>query len=94
MGIELLLGFPIVKKVLDVIRYIAEGDVIQWRAISLVVGSWAIGVGLVYLIAGSSQAAEAGLVLVNWQDHVLAGVALGSAAGVGVDFFNASATVE
>ena len=94
MGIELLLGFPIVKKVLDVFRYVAEGDVVQWRAISLVVGSWAVGIGLAYLIGSSSSAADAGLVLTSWQDYVIAGVALGSAAGVGVDFFNASATVE
>ncbi len=94
MGVELLLGFPIVKKVLDVFRYVAEGDVIQWRAISLVVGSWVVGIGLAYLIGSSSSAADVGLVLTSWQDHVLAGIALGSAAGVGVDFFNGGVTVE
>ena len=92
MGIEVLLGLGIVKKVLDVIRYVAEGDVIQWREIILVVGSWGVGIGLVSLLGSSST--DIGIELVNWQDYVVAGIGLGSAAGVGVDFFNGSATVK
>lgn len=85
MDITALALFAPVKKALDVYRYLLTGEQRQWKDAAVVAGSWVLGTGIVALVAGSSIAGDFGLVLQTWQDYVLAGVTLGSLAGVTAD---------
>lgn len=81
MDVTALALFAPVKKVLDVYRFLFVGTP-QWKAAAYTVGAWVLGVGLVYLVAGSSFAGDIGLSLESWQDYVLAGITLGSLGSV------------
>ena len=80
-----ILGVASVKKVIDAYRFIFDGESVQWRAFALTVGSWILGVGLVALVANSSLAGGLGLVDLNFADLLLAGIGVGSGAGVIAD---------
>lgn len=86
MDIALLLGIPAVKKIIDVYRFLFDGETVQWRAALITVGSWLLGTGVVALVAASSLAESLGLVDLGLADLFLWGVALGSSAGVIHDF--------
>lgn len=83
-----ILGLASVKKIIDAFRFIFDGESVQWRAFALTVGSWVLGVGLVALVAQSSLAGNLGLVDLSFADLVLAGVGVGSGAGVIADTVN------
>jgi len=82
---ELLAGLAVVKKVLDTVRYLAGGEETQWREAGIVALSWAIGIGLAFLVAASSLAGSVGLEGAGVADVILAGLAAGSSAGVVTD---------
>lgn len=84
MDITALAAFAPVKKALDVYRYLLTGTERQWRQAATVVGSWAVGVGLVFLVDASSF--DFGLAIDGWADYILYGITLGSLAGVAADF--------
>ena len=86
--LELLLAFPAVKKVLDLLRYLFEGENRQWREAAIVAASWIVGTGLVALLAVSSYAVELGLAGATLPDLILMGISIGSAAGVVADIRN------
>ncbi len=79
---ELLAGLAVVKKTVDAVRYLAGGSEIQWKEAGIVVLSWAVGVGLAFLVAASSLAESVGLGGAGVADVILAGIAAGSSAGV------------
>jgi hypothetical protein len=85
MDVTALALFAPTKKVLDVWRYLVSGDQVQWREALTVVGSFAVGTGLVFLVGASSFAADLGIADLTVVDSVLAGVTLGGLAGVGAD---------
>lgn len=80
-----ILGIASVKKVIDAFRFIFDGESVQWRSFGLTVGSWVLGTGLVALVANSTMAGDLGLVDLNLADLVLAGIGVGSGAGVIAD---------
>ncbi len=90
MDLALLAGFPAVKKVIDLVRYLVEGETRQWREAGLVVLSWVAGAGIVALTAASSFGAELGLGAATFADIILYGIGVGSAAGVAADLANPS----
>ena len=90
MDLELIAAFPAVKKVVDIIRYLFDGQTRQWREVAVVVGSWVAGTGVVALVAASSFGADLGLDTATVADFVLYGIGLGSAAGVAADFASPS----
>lgn len=88
MDITALALFAPVKKAIDCYRYLLTGEVRQWKDAGIVLGSWVLGTGLVALVAGSTFVGDIGLVVETWQDYVLAGITLGSLAGVTADLAN------
>lgn len=85
---ELLAGLATVKKVIDVVRYLASGENVQWRETGVVLLSWGVGVGLAFLVAASTLAESVGLAGAGIADVILAGIAAGSAAGTVHDLNN------
>lgn len=85
MGLEALIALPVVKKVLDVVRYVVDGERVQWKQLGLVVGSWVVGVGVAALVAASGYAESVGFVDPSLSDLIIAGVTIGSGAGVIAD---------
>jgi hypothetical protein len=83
--VALLAAVPGVQKIIDLIRFLVDGEQVQWRSALITVGSWVLGTGIVALVANSSFAPE-GLAAANLADLLLYGVALGSTAGVIHDF--------
>lgn len=83
---ELLASLAVVKKVLDVVRYLVGGEQVQLRETGIVALSFGLGIALAFLVAASSFAAEVGLADAGWADVVLAGVMAGASAGVVTDF--------
>ena len=90
MDVTALALFAPVKKLLDVYRYLVMGDQVQWREALTIVGSFAIGTGLVFLVGASSFAADLGIADLTIVDSILAGVTLGGLAGVGADLADPS----
>ena len=90
MDLELIAAFPAVKKVVDVFRYLFDGQTRQWREVGIIVGSWVAGAGVIALVAASSFGGELGLDGASIADFVLYGIGLGSAAGVAADFASPS----
>lgn len=86
MDVSLILGVASVKKIIDAFRFLFDGDVVQIKSFLITVGSWALGVGIVALVAESSLAGDLGLVDLNLADLILAGVGVGSGAGVISDY--------
>ena len=86
MDVSLILGVASVKKIVDAFRFLFDGDVVQVKAFLITVGSWVLGVGIVALVAQSSLAGDLGLVDLNLADLILAGVGVGSGAGVISDY--------
>lgn len=84
MDIAALAAFAPVKKALDIYRYLMTGTERQWKQAGTVVGSWIVGIALVFLVGASSF--DFGLGIDNWADYVLYGITLGSLAGVAADF--------
>lgn len=82
MDITALAAFAPVVKVIDLYRFIATGEQRQWEEAGYTVAAWAVGVGLVALVAGSTFAADLGLAVETWQDYVLTGITLGSLGSV------------
>lgn len=80
-----LLAIPAVVKIIDLYRFLFEGTV-QVRAALLTLGSWALGFGLVLLIAATPQGVELGLADFTLIQSIFLGIELGSAAGVAHDF--------
>ena len=89
-----LAALPAVKKVLDVLRYLFDGDETQWKPVALVGASWVLGILVALLVAGSSFAASVGLVDASWPDVILAGIGIGSAAGVVADLSSGGVTIK
>lgn len=85
LDIALLLAIPAVKKIIDLYRFLAEGQV-QWHAALLTVGSWVLGTGVIALVGSSSLGPDLGISGLGLPDLILWGVALGSTAGVIHDF--------
>ena len=85
MELTALALFAPVKKLLDVYRYLVQGDQVQWREALTVVGSFVLGIGVVFLVGASSFAADLGIADLTWADAVLAGITLGGLAGVTAD---------
>lgn len=82
MDVTALAAFAPIKKALDVYRYLVTGDEVQWREALTIIGSWVLGVCLVFLVINSSFADQTGIVVEGWADYVLYGITLGSLAGV------------
>lgn len=76
---EAILALASVKKVIDVVRFAADGDTLQWKAIGFTFLSWAVGTALVFLVAASSFAEGVGLADLGWADAILYGIGVGSA---------------
>lgn len=85
MDVTALALFAPVKKLLDIYRYLVVGNVVQWREALTVVGSFVLGIVVVFLVGQSSFAADLNLTLNTWADYVLTGVTLGGLAGVVTD---------
>jgi hypothetical protein len=94
MDVSALAAFPAVKKVIDLVRYLFEGDEHQWKPALLIVGSWVAGVAVAALVGGSSYAANLGLADLGLADLVLVGITLGSAAGVVTDLSTGGVTIK
>jgi hypothetical protein len=94
MDISLLLAFPAVQKVIDVVRYLVSGTETQWKETATVVGSWVVGVGVVALVASSSFAEQVGLTGATLSDLILYGIGVGSSAGVVHDFTNGGVDIR
>lgn len=94
MGFEVLLGLGVVKKVVDVYRYLVQGEVVQWKQAATIAGSWVVGFVLVFLVAESGHADAAGLVDASFADLALAGIVVGSGAGYAADLSSGGVTVE
>lgn len=85
MDIAALAIFAPVKKVLDIFRYLFIGEEVQWREAGTIIGSWVAGIGLVALVGASSFADQFGFDGLNLADIILAGIEVGSLAGVTAD---------
>jgi hypothetical protein len=94
MDVSALAAFPAVKKVIDLVRYLLEGEKRQWRPALLIVASWVAGVAVAALVGGSSYGADLGLSGLGFADLVLVGITLGSAAGVVSDLSSGGVTIE
>ena len=85
MELGALALFAPVKKILDIYRYLVHGDSVQWREALTVVGSFVVGIGVIFLVGASSFAADLGVADLSIVDSILAGITLGGLAGVGAD---------
>lgn len=79
---EYLGTLAVTKKVVDLFRYLLDGESRQWHSALIVIGSWVAGAGLAYLVGASSLAESVGLADANLADIVIAGIMAGSGAGV------------
>lgn len=88
MDVTALALFAPAKKLMDIYRYLVDGDNVQWKEALTIVGSFAIGIGIVFLVGASSFAADLGIADLTVVDSILAGITLGGLAGVTADIAN------
>lgn len=89
--VPLLFMSALVKKAVDLLKYATAGD---WNGILTQVVAWAAGVGVIFLVGNSNfgdQVNINGVALsaLNQWAWVLAGMAVASGAGFGVDTLKA-----
>lgn len=80
-----LLAIPAVVKVIDLYRFLVEGQV-QWRSALYTVGAWVLGTGLIALVGASAYGDDLGLGGLNLATMILLGVEVGSAGSIVHDF--------
>jgi hypothetical protein len=88
MDVTALALFAPVKKLIDAYRYLFTGEVRQWKDALVILGSFALGTAIVFLVGESSFVEDLGLTLNTWADYVLTGITLGGLAGVAADLSN------
>lgn len=80
-----LLAIPAVVKVIDLYRFLVEGQ-IQWRSAVYTVGAWILGTALIALVGSSAYGPDLGLGNLDLATMILLGVEVGSAGSVIHDF--------